>query len=43
MALLTLLPTAFYEFLSYGGGIFISHPRKQYEYDSIDLKFGTHN
>ena len=27
--LLTLLPTAFYDFLSYRGGIFIPHPRKQ--------------
>ena len=26
---LTLLPTAFYDFLSYGGGIFIPHPIKQ--------------
>ena len=26
---LTLLPTAFYDFLSYGEGIFIPHPRKQ--------------
>ena len=24
-----LLPTAFYDFLGYGGGIFIPHPRKQ--------------
>ena len=27
--LLTLLPKAFYDFLSYRGGIFIPHPRKQ--------------
>ena len=27
--LLTLSPTAFYDLLSYGGGIFIPHPRKQ--------------
>ena len=39
----TLLPTAFYDFLSYGDGIFIPHSRKQcYDY-LIDLKFGTHN
>ena len=31
MFTLTLMPTAFYDFLNYrgGGGIFISHPRKQ--------------
>ena len=29
LTLLTLLPTAFYDFLSYGDGIFIPHPRKQ--------------
>ena len=40
---LTLLPTAFYDFLSYGSKIFIPHPRKQCENYSIDLKFGTHN
>ena len=40
---LTLFPTAFYDFLSYGGGIFIPHPRKQCQNYLIDLKFGTHN
>ena len=40
---LTLLPTAFYDFLSYWGGIFISHPRKQCYNYLIDLKFGTYN
>ena len=41
--IITLLPTAFYDFLSYGGGIFIPRPRKQcYDY-LIDLKFGTDN
>ena len=29
MNTLTLLPTAFYDFLSYEEGIFIPHPRKQ--------------
>ena len=40
---LTLLPTAIYDFLSYGRGIFIPHPRRQCKNYSIDLKFGTHN
>ena len=34
---LTLLPTAFYDFLSYGGRIFIPHPRKQCYNYLIDL------
>ena len=36
-----LMLTAFYDFLSYGGGIFIPHPRKQCENYLIDLKFGN--
>ena len=34
---------AFYDFLSYRGGIFIPHPRKQCQDYLIDFKFHTHN
>ena len=40
---LALLPTAFYDFFSYCGGIFLPHRRKQCQDYLIDLKFGTHN
>ena len=42
---LILLPTAFYDFLSYrGGGVdFLSPPQRTMLNYLFDLKFGTHN